>query len=199
MGCNKGASAPYEGESVSDLEQTLAGQMRMALAGDEAAYRRLLGELATLLRGWTRRELSRQGYAVGEAEDIVQETLIAVHLKRGSWDKDRPFLPWLRAVSRHKLIDSLRRRGRRVMVPIDDLADLLPAPVQEESLSADTLDKHLAQLPKGQEKVVRSISVDGFSIAETAQRLMMKEGAVRVALHRGLAALAKAARSGETT
>lgn len=199
MGCNKGVSAPYEEQSVSDLEQTLAGQMRMALAGDEAAYRRLLGELATLLRGWTRRELSRQGYAVGEAEDIVQETLIAVHLKRGSWDSERPFLPWLRAVSRHKLIDSLRRRGRRVMVPIDDLADLLPAPVQEESLSADTLDKHLAQLPKGQEKVVRSISVDGFSIAETAQRLMMKEGAVRVALHRGLAALAKAARSGETT
>lgn len=199
MGCNKGASAPYEGESVSDLEQALAGQMRMALAGDEAAYRRLLGDLAALLRGWTRRELSRQGYDVAEAEDIVQETLIAVHLKRASWDAERPFLPWLRAVTRHKLIDSLRRRGRRIMVPIDDLADLLPAPVQEESLSADALDKHLAQLPTGQEKVVRSISVDGFSIAETAQRLMMKEGAVRVALHRGLAALAKAARSGETT
>lgn len=199
MGCNKGAWAPYEGKSVSDLEQALAGQMRMALAGDEAAYRRLLGDLAALLRGWTRRELSRQGYDVAEAEDIVQETLIAVHLKRASWDAERPFLPWLRAVTRHKLIDSLRRRGRRIMVPIDDLADLLPAPVQEESLSADALDKHLAQLPTGQEKVVRSISVDGFSIAETAQRLMMKEGAVRVALHRGLAALAKAARSGETT
>ena len=184
---------------MSDLEQALAGQMRMALAGNEAAYRRLLGDLAALLRGWTRRELSRQGYDVAEAEDIVQETLIAVHLKRASWDAERPFLPWLRAVTRHKLIDSLRRRGRRIMVPIDDLADLLPAPVQEESLSADALDKHLAQLPTGQEKVVRSISVDGFSIAETAQRLMMKEGAVRVALHRGLAALAKAARSGETT
>lgn len=184
---------------MSDLEQELAGAMRIALAGDDAAYRRLLADLAVILRGWMRRELARQGYAVAEAEDIVQETLIAVHLKRGSWDVERPFLPWLRAVSRHKLIDSLRRRGRRVMVPIDDLADLLPAPTQEESLSSDALDKHLAQLPKGQERVVRSISVDGFSIAETAQRLMMKEGAVRVALHRGLAALAKAARSGETT
>ncbi|WP_374372930.1 sigma-70 family RNA polymerase sigma factor [Dongia sp.] len=184
---------------MSDLEQELAGSMRVALAGDEAAYRRLLGALAGLLRGWTRRELSRQGYDVADAEDIVQETLIAIHLKRATWDRERPILPWLRAVSRHKMIDSLRRRGRRVMVPIDDFAEFLPAPEPEETLTSDALDKHLAQLPKGQEKVVRSISVEGLSISETAQRLTMKEGAVRVALHRGLAALAKAARSGEIT
>jgi RNA polymerase sigma-70 factor (ECF subfamily) len=197
--CNNPARAPKKGKGVSDLEQELAGSMRVALAGDEAAYRRLLGALASLLRGWTRRELSRQGYDVADAEDIVQETLIAIHLKRATWDTERPILPWLRAVSRHKMIDSLRRRGRRVMVPIDDFAEFLPAPEPEETLTSDTLDKHLAQLPKGQEKVVRSISVEGLSISETAQRLTMKEGAVRVALHRGLAALAKAARSGETT
>lgn len=184
---------------MSNLEQELADTMRIALAGDDAAYRRLLSQLAGILRGWTRRELARQGYELSEAEDIVQETLIAIHLKRASWDPARPFLPWLRAVSRHKLIDNLRRRGRRVMVPIDDLADLLPAPAAEETLNADALDKHLSALPKGQEKVVRAISVDGFSIAETAQRLMMKEGAVRVALHRGLAALAKAAQRNEMT
>jgi RNA polymerase sigma-70 factor (ECF subfamily) len=185
------------GEGVRDLEQELADAMRVALGGDEAAYRRLLTDLAGLLRGWTRRELSRQGYDIADAEDIVQETLIAVHLKRSTWDTDRPFLPWLRAVGRHKMIDSLRRRGRRVMVPIDEFADLLPAPEPETSLSADALDKHLAQLPAGQEKVVRAISVDGLSIGEAASLLTMKEGAVRVALHRGLAALAKAARRTE--
>lgn len=184
---------------MSNLEQELADTMRIALAGDDVAYRRLLADLAGILRGWTRRTLSRQGYDVSEAEDIVQETLIAIHLKRASWDPERPFLPWLRAVGQHKLIDNLRRRGRRVMVPIDDLADLLPAPVAEETLNADALDKHLATLPEGQQKVVRAISVDGFSIAETAARLTMKEGAVRVALHRGLAALAKAARRNEIT
>lgn len=184
---------------MSDLEQQLAGSMRVALAGDEAAYRQLLGTLAGLLRGWTRRELARQGYDIGEAEDIVQETLIAVHLKRATWDSERAILPWLRAVTRHKMIDNLRRRGRRIMVPIDDFVDLLPAPENEPGLTAEALDKHLSQLPKGQEKVVRSISVDGLSIAETAQHLAMKEGAVRVALHRGLTALAKAARSEETT
>ncbi|MFN3460237.1 MAG: sigma-70 family RNA polymerase sigma factor [Oceanibaculum sp.] len=184
---------------MSDIELDLAASMRNALDGDETAYRRLLADVANLLRGWIRRELARQGYEIADAEDIVQETLIAVHLKRGSWDPERPFLPWLRAISRHKMIDSLRRRGRRTMLPIEDFAEMLPSPEPEESLPADALDRHLAQLPKGQEKVVRAISVQGLSIAETAQHLMMKEGAVRVALHRGLAALARAARRAETT
>lgn len=177
----------------------LAAAMRSALDGDETAYRRLLGDLAGLLRGWIRRELARQGYNVADAEDIVQETLIAIHLKRGTWDRERPFLPWLRAISRHKMVDNLRRRGRRIVIPIEEFAEVLAAPEPEESLPADALDRHLAQLPKGQEKVVRAISVDGMSIAETAQHLMMKEGAVRVALHRGLTALARAARRAETT
>lgn len=183
---------------MSDIETDLAAEMKVALDGDEAAYRRLLSAAAGLLRGWIRRELSRQGYGIADAEDIVQETLIAIHLKRATWDRDRPFLPWLRAIGRHKMIDSLRRRGRRIMVPIEDFADFLPAPEPEATLSADSLDRHLAQLPRGQEKVVRAISVDGLSIAEAAQRLMMKEGAVRVALHRGLATLARSARRAET-
>ncbi|MBL8708159.1 MAG: sigma-70 family RNA polymerase sigma factor [Rhodospirillaceae bacterium] len=178
---------------MSDLEQELAGWMRVARDGDETAYRHLLGALAGLLRGWVRRELSRQGYGVADAEDIVQETLLAVHLKRETWDADRAILPWLRAVTRHKLIDNLRRRGRRIMVPIDDLVEVLPAPEADEGLSPAALDRHLAKLPSGQERVVRAISVDGLSISETAITLAMKEGAVRVALHRGLAALAKAA------
>ena len=107
-------------------------------------------------------------------------------------------MPWLRAVTRHKLIDNLRRRGRRIMVPVDDVLETLAAPEPEQTLSADALDRHLATLPPGQSQVVRAISVDGLSPTETAQRLSLSEGAVRVALHRGLAALAAAARRSET-
>jgi RNA polymerase sigma-70 factor (ECF subfamily) len=183
---------------VSDLEDELASWMRAAQAGDAAAYRRLLATLADMLRRWVRRELARQGYEIAEAEDIVQETLLAIHLKRASWDADRAILPWLRAVTRHKLIDNLRRRGRRIMVPVDDVLETLAAPEPEQTLSADALDRHLATLPPGQSQVVRAISVDGLSPTETAQRLSLSEGAVRVALHRGLAALAAAARRSET-
>ncbi len=132
-----------------------------------------------------------------DAEDIVQETLLAIHLKRGSWDVDRPILPWLRAVARHKLIDNLRRRGRRVMVPIEDIMETLVAPEPEDTLSADALDRHLRTLPPGQSQVVRTISLEGLSISETAQKFAMSDGAVRVALHRGLTALARAARQSE--
>nr|WP_298684109.1 sigma-70 family RNA polymerase sigma factor [uncultured Dongia sp.] len=183
---------------MSDLEDELAGWMRAAQAGDAVAYRRLLTALADMLRRWVRRELSRQGYEIAEAEDIVQETLLAIHLKRGSWDADRAILPWLRAVTRHKLIDNLRRRGRRIMVPVDDLLETLAAPEPEQTLSTEALDRHLATLPPGQSQVVRAISIDGLSPAETAKRLTLSEGAVRVALHRGLAALAAAARRSET-
>lgn len=183
---------------MSELEDDLAGMMRAAQAGDAAAYRRLLTTLADMLRRWVRRELSRQGYEITEAEDIVQETLLAIHLKRGTWDADRAILPWLRAVTRHKLIDNLRRRGRRIMVPVDDILETLAAPEPEQTLSSEVLDKHLATLPPGQSQVVRAISIDGLSPTETAKRLTLSEGAVRVALHRGLAALAAAARRSQT-
>ncbi len=49
----------------------------------------------------------------------------------------------------------------------------------------------LADLPEGLRKVVQMIAVEGLSITEAAGRLDMTPGAVRVALHRGLAALAK--------
>lgn len=182
---------------MSELEDELASLMRSAQAGDAAAYRRLLSELADMLRRWVRRELARQGYEVAEAEDIVQETLLAIHLKRGSWDPDRAILPWLRAVTRHKLIDNLRRRGRRVMVPVDDIMETLAAPEPEQTLSAEALDRHLATLPPGQSQVVRAISIDGLSPSETAKKLTLSEGAVRVALHRGLAALSRAAQRSE--
>jgi RNA polymerase sigma-70 factor (ECF subfamily) len=196
--CNKTCGLAYPGcAGVSELEDELASQMRAAQAGDAVAYRRLLSALADILRRWVRRELARQGYEVAEAEDIVQETLLAIHLKRGSWDPDRAILPWLRAVTRHKLIDNLRRRGRRIMVPVDDVLETLAAPEPEATLSAEVLDRHLATLPPGQSQVVRAISIDGLSPSETAKKLTLSEGAVRVALHRGLAALSRAAQRSE--
>src|ERR1041385_2270016 len=107
--------------------------MRAGLKGDGAAYRRLLGLIAPVLRRMAQKTLSRTDSA--EAEDVVQEILLAIHLKRQTWLPDQPFTPWLNAIARHKLIDALRRRGRRAEVPIEDLADVLPdtAPAPESS------------------------------------------------------------------
>ena len=163
--------------------------MRAANGGDTAAYNRLLTNLAPAIRAVARRGLGRAGFAVEEAEDVVQETLLAIHLKRHTWDASLPLGPWVRAIARNKLIDAMRRRGRRDHVPIDDVIDTLASDAAEPTPIPGRLDEHLQSLPDRQQSVVRAISLDGASIRETATRLNMSEGAVRVALHRGLAAL----------
>ena len=163
--------------------------MRAANGGDAAAYNRLLTRLAPAVRAVARRGLGRAGLGPEEAEDVVQETLLAIHLKRNTWDPSLPLGPWVRAIARNKLIDSMRRRGRRDHIPIDDVIETLAGDTAEPTPIPVRLDEHLQSLPDRQQSVVRSISFDGASIRETAARLNMSEGAVRVALHRGLAAL----------
>jgi RNA polymerase sigma-70 factor (ECF subfamily) len=172
-------------------ETQWADLMRAARAGDGAAYDRCLREMAQALRPLVRRGLYRAGANPAETEDVVQDILIAVHLKRQTWDDSRPIGPWVAGIARYKIIDAARRRGRRVNVPIDDFADVLPAESEPETASERDVRRSLDILPEGQRNVVQAIAVDGLSIAAAAQTLDMSEGAVRVALHRGLGALAK--------
>lgn len=174
---------------MRDREDEWTGLMRSAMAGDGSAYHRLLGAIAPVLRAAARRGLARAGQPVDQSEDIVQDILLAVHLKRHTWDVNAPFAPWLFAIARNKLIDALRRRGRRVFVNIDDFAEVIASEMPEETVPAGQITAHLEALPPRQRDVLRSIAVDSASIKATAAKLSMSEGAVRVALHRGLANL----------
>jgi len=168
-------------------DSELARLMRAALAGDEKAYRAFLGRAGDLVRRFARRRIVDGAI---DPEDIVQETLLAIHLKRHTWRADMPIEPWIAAIARHKLVDAFRRRGRHVDVDIDAMAETFAAPVAE-TLAQREVDRALDTLSPGQRTVVAAVSLDGRSIRETAEQLGMSEGAVRVALHRGLAAIAK--------
>lgn len=167
-------------------EARWAAAMLAARGGDGAAYARLLAEVAATLRSFAATVLRRTGLEARDVEDVVQETLLAVHLKRHTWDPGRPFLPWLRAIARHKAVDIVRRRGSRGEVPLDDFADTLSVAAPEV---AAPVERFLAALPSRQREVVTALAVDGASVAETAHRFNLSRGAVYVALHRGLAAL----------
>jgi RNA polymerase sigma-70 factor (ECF subfamily) len=175
---------------VKSREAEWAALMRAARAGDTAAYDRCLRDMAKALRPYVRRGLERAGRTDDNVEDVVQEVLLAVHLKRHSWDETRPISPWVAAIARYKLIDAVRRRGSWIHLPIDDFFEVLPANDAPTDPGRD-IARSLAALPTRQREVLRSIGVDGASIGETASQLNISEGAVRVALHRGLATLAK--------
>ncbi|CAN5654860.1 sigma-70 family RNA polymerase sigma factor [soil metagenome] len=142
------------------------------------------------LRVVVRRGLVSAGRGAADCEDVVQETLLAMHLKRDSWDEARPIGPWLRAIARHKLADHLRRRGFTDHVDIDDYADAPELAVDVDAAASVDSRQMLASLPERQRRIVQEISIEGRLPADVAQGLGMSEGAVRVTLHRALKALA---------
>jgi RNA polymerase sigma-70 factor (ECF subfamily) len=171
-------------------EDDWAVLMRAALAGDAAAYARFLRAVTPVLRGVVR----ARGAGLGEAacEDVVQEVLLAIHLKRGTWRPDEPIRPWLYAIARYKVVDAFRSRGRGgIDVPIEDFAETLPAAAGPDPTEARDVERMLGLLDPRTAGLLRGIGVEGESIAEAGRRLGMTEGAVRVALHRGLKRLAE--------
>jgi RNA polymerase sigma-70 factor (ECF subfamily) len=177
------------GARVRESEDEWTGLMRLAISGDSAAYHRLLKAVTPVLRAGARRGLARAGQPVDQSEDVVQDILLAVHLKRHTWDVNAPFAPWLFAIARNKLIDALRRRGRRVFVNIDDFAETIPDAPAAETVPASEIANLLQTLPQRQREVLQSIAVESASIKDTAAKFSMSEGAVRVALHRALSGL----------
>lgn len=177
-------------ESKPASDDEWSGLMRLALDGDQLAYRSLLAAIAPHVRTQARRILARAGRGHLEVEDIVQEALLAVHLKRASWDPSLPFTPWLNAVTRYKAIDMLRRIGARAEVELDDAAEAVAAPEDRGDHQLDA-QRMLAALDGKQRQIVEQVSLAGRSAAEVGGTLGMSEGAVRVALHRALKRLAQ--------
>ena len=184
----EGKDAEYMGAT----EEEWAVLMRAAMAGDEVAYRSFLTAITPSIRATARRNLARFSLGASEAEDVVQDTLLAIHLKRQTWDQDRPIGPWISAIARNKFIDLMRRRGRNPQVPIEVVADTLAA---DDSVTAGALDNYdvhrmLDNLNEKQRQVVRSLAIEGATVRQTAEKLKMTEGAIRVTLHRAVKALA---------
>lgn len=165
--------------------------MVAGLNGDNAAHERLLRALAALLRSFFGRRL---GGAADDVEDLVQETLIAIHHRRATYDRSRPFTAWAYAIARYKMIDHFRRC--RIQVPVEGLEDLLVAEGFEDAVGARLdVDRLLGGISAKQAKVIRATKVDGLSIAEAAESAGISEADVKVSVHRGLKALADRLRS----
>lgn len=180
-------------------EAELRGLMRASLDGDAAAYRAVLDRLSRHLRAYYRGKLARIGRSQSEAEDLVQDTLMAIHTRRHTYDVDQPFTPWVQAIARYKLIDHLRHTRTSIAdVPIEDAGDFAAQDDHAGVESAHDLDRLLAKLPEKMRSAIRYVKLDGLSVAEAASRTGMSESAIKVSVHRGLKAMASAISRGRT-
>jgi RNA polymerase sigma-70 factor (ECF subfamily) len=174
---------------VTVREDRLKEFLVRGLAGDGAAYHRFLGELSGHLRAFLRRRLAR---LPDEVEDLVQETLLAVHNQRHTFDAAQPLTAWVHAIARYKLVDFLRRRSRHDLLtePLDDETDVFSSAEAEAAEARRDLARLLATLPERQRLPIVYVKVQGRSVVEAARLTGMSESAVKVAVHRGLKALA---------
>jgi RNA polymerase sigma-70 factor, ECF subfamily len=168
---------------VSEAEARLKPLMVASLDGDAAAYRDLLRELTGCLRVYYRRRLVD---GAADTEDLVQETLIAVHSRRSSYDRSQPFTAWAYAMARYKLVDYLRRRRVRAAVPIEETEDLFAADESEHAAASRDVEQLLAGLPASQREAIRLTKIEGLSIDEAARRTGQSAAATKVGIHRGL-------------
>lgn len=172
--------------SEAELKKLMIG----SLDGDAAAHGLLLRALVPLLSAFYRRRLSVEE----DAEDLVQDTLIAVHTRRQTFDRDRPFTAWLYAIARYRMIDHFRRR--RQSVAIEDVEAILVTEGFETAANARMdVDRLLRTLSPKQARAIRDTHVEGRSIAEAAHGTGLGESDVKVSVHRGLKALAARIRS----
>lgn len=173
-----------EARRREDAEERLRLLMVRSLDGDSRAYRQLLGELNRDLRGYFARRIGHS-----QVEDLVQEALLAIHLKRDTYDRARPFTRWAYAVARYKLVDHYRR-DHSAHVPLEDAGELLALESTEEVRS--DLGRLLERLPTRQRTLIEDVKLKGLSVEEAARRRGVTAVSARVMLHRSLKWLVQA-------
>jgi RNA polymerase sigma-70 factor, ECF subfamily len=172
-------------------EVELKALMLASQGGDAASHRALLDRLSRHLRAYYKSKFARIGRGAAEAEDLVQEAVLAIHLKRHTYDPVEPLTPWVYAIARYKLIDFLRRtRSSLADVPIDEADKIMAHDDNVDAESTYDVRRLMERLPKNMRCAIEAVKLDGQSIAEAAQRCGISESGVKMNIHRGLKALA---------
>jgi RNA polymerase sigma-70 factor (ECF subfamily) len=172
--------------------------MALAQDGDRQSYRRLLEDITPFLRSLAVRCFKQQG----DIEDAVQDVLLTVHAIRHTYDPNRPFGPWLVAITNRRIIDRLRREMRArsremALTAAPETFLAYPANLQADVLTnpADTLADEaalrdaIAHLPPDQRQAVTLVKLKEMSLKEAAAASGRSVAALKVATHRAIKGL----------
>jgi RNA polymerase sigma-70 factor (ECF subfamily) len=178
-------------------ETALRALLLRGLAGDAAAHRSFLAEAAGLLRAYFRNRLRNRP---DDAEDLVQETLVALHTRRDSYDPEFPLTAWMYAIARYRLIDFLRRAKHRAHASLDDGLDVGDADPQYEASDARRdVATLLARLPEKQRAAIRLVKLEEKSVRDAAAETGLSESDIKISIHRGLKTLMRLMSEEQTT
>jgi RNA polymerase sigma-70 factor (ECF subfamily) len=185
-----------ERQMTAEQERDTAALMRLAQTGDQLAYASLLVTLTAVTRQFARGKLG----SVAWIDDVVQETLLALHGARHTYDPRRPFAPWFYAIASSRLIDVLRRERRVTSREVG--ADVLPENAAAAASGRDAIDVEairsaVQSLPPRQRDVIERLKFKDESVREVAGELKMSESAVKVTAHRGYQRLKRLLRGDE--
>ncbi len=161
--------------------------MARAQAGDRAAYNQLLKAMVPAIRALVCKKIRDEGLV----EDVIQETLLAIHRVRHTYVPQRPILPWVAAIASARAIDALRHRGRRQEVQDEEELQRQPAASAESSADTDILSGYLDNLPLRQREIVESVHLREQSLAQAAAETNQSLSAVKSLLHRAMVNLRK--------
>ena len=121
-------TAPMNSKTVSaaHCQDGMAALFCAGNRGDRSAYARFLHEVVSVMRGI----IAAHGGNIPDAvqEEILQETLLAIHHKRHTWCERAPIKPWLCAVACYSMTESFRLRDRHVSLGPEDFAELQLSP-----------------------------------------------------------------------
>jgi RNA polymerase sigma-70 factor (ECF subfamily) len=174
-------TAPEEERQL--LERVQAGE---TAAYDELVRRYLKPAFAIAFRVLKQRE---------DAEDVAQESLLAVLETIHRFDTSRPFGPWLYRIVTNRALNARKSRSIRQAEPVAE--DMVapgesPQDASERSEARDRLERALAGLPERRALIVRLFELEGFSSTEIGSMLDLADGTVRWHLHQARGALREA-------
>ncbi|HEX6837804.1 MAG TPA: RNA polymerase sigma factor [Polyangia bacterium] len=164
--------------------------MERYAAGDDAVF----GELYDLLVPRLYPYLLRRIRNPDRAQDLLQQTLLHLHRARSSFIAGADVWPWVFAIARRLLIDSVRSAHRE-----SELAREAEALGAADATGADDLveakelalrlESELAGLPESQRVAFALVRRRGLSLAAAAEALAISVGALKVRIHRAHLAL----------
>lgn len=161
--------------------------MARAQEGDRDAYNQLLKAMVPAIHALVCKKISDAALV----EDVIQETLLAIHRVRHTYDPRRPILPWVAAITSARAIDALRQRGRRQEVQDEDALNQQPADSADSATATDELTGYLGTLPLRQREIVESVHLREQSLAQAAAETNQSVSAVKSLLHRAMLNLRK--------